>query len=837
MKLFRKLFVISVAFLAVSCTGNFFQGGGEGGEGTIITNPVAVESVTVDPKTVSVEVDHSIALSASVSPANATNKKIKWSIYQGDDVITLNESTGFVTAVKAGLAVVRAKADGVYIYDDCTITVTPKPVHVSSVTLSKDTLEIKEGGTARLTATVLPTDATDKTITWSSSNENVATVENGLITASTAGTTTIKATANDGGVYGSCEVTVLQSVDVTGVSLNYESYTLEKGDKLQLEATVLPTNAVNKNVTWKVTKGSTYISVDANGLVTAKNVGSGTVRVTTAESGFQKTCSITVIDKIIPVTGVELPSSASVKEGATTTLTATVSPSDASNKALTWTSSNTNAATVDNRGIVTGVKEGLTTTITVKTADGGFEASCNVTVLEPTHVSSVSLDKTSATVKEGKKLTLVPTVLPADAAYKDVTWTSSNTSVATVSNGVVTALKAGTTTIKVKTVDGGKEASCALTVEEKGANAWTIMLYICGADLESGSSRLATADIKEILSVNGQPDDVNIIMETGGAKSWASTYGISSTNLERWHVENKSLVKDDSLTYASMGLTSTLQSFLTWGLTEYPADNVGLILWNHGGGMDGVCYDEKKSNDNLKDYEVVNAVKGAFTATGRDANDKLTFIGYDACLMQVQDIAEMNSPYFDYMVASQESEGGEGWDYDTWVDDLYADKDVDTIFKAICNGFISSQGSNSDQTLSYLDLAYAGEYKDAWESMAGALKNKITSSNSSSFTSLINSCKDYEGSSYGLFDAKDFVNKLSSNSTFNPGSSYTSAVLEAHAKLVKYNKTGSRAGNSYGVSLFWKNNSISYTYGTDTNFENWAYLGKTYGSSGGGWYW
>ena len=842
MKLFRRLFVVSIALLAVSCTNGLFpSGSGEGGQtqGTVI-HP---ESVEVSEKSIRLEVDQTKTLTATVLPANATNKKIKWVITQGTSYIELNETTGLVKALEPGLALVEARivGEGTKIADECSITVTPKPVHASSISLSKDTLEIKQGNTAKLTATVLPSDATDKQVTWSSSNESDATVDNGLISALLPGETTITATTVDGGHTASCLVKVNENVDVTGVSLNYESYKLEKGDTVQLVATVYPLNAGNKEVKWSVSRGSTYVGVDANGLVTAKKVGTGTIRVTTSESGFSKTCSITVVEKIIPVTGVELESIATVKEGATTTLIATILPSDASNKAVTWTSSNEAAATVDSKGVVTGVKEGLKTSITVTTADGNKSASCEVTVLEPTHVSGVSLDQSSATVKEGKKLNLVATVSPSDAANKKVNWNSSNNDVATVSDGIVTAIKQGTAVITATSVDGGYTAKCTVTVEEKGANAWTIMLYICGSNLESDSSaRLATADIKEILSVSGQPDDINIIMETGGAKSWAATYGISANYLERWHVENKQLVKDDSLTYASMGLSSTLQSFLTWGLTEYPADNVGLILWNHGGGMDGVCYDEKKNDDCLTDNEVVTAVKGAFTATHRDTSDKLTFIGYDACLMQVQDIAEMNSPYFEYMVASQESEGGEGWDYDTWVDDLYAGKDNDTIFKAICNGFISSQGSNSDQTLSYLDLAYANEYMTAWENMAGVLKTKVTSSNSSSFNSIFDNVKDYEGSTYGLYDAKDFVNRLSSNSTFNPGSEYTTAVLNAHAKLVRYNKTGTRAGNSFGVSLYWKGSYIStYTAGTPTHFTNWAYLSSTYGStsSGGGWWW
>ena len=385
-------------------------------------------------------------------------------------------------------------------------------------------------------------------------------------------------------------------------------------------------------------------------------------------------------------------------------------------------------------------------------------------------------------------------------------------------------------------------SSAALTVVETSKADHTVLIYICGADLESTTNyRLASGDITEMLSVSGQPNDVNVVIETGGAKSWASTHGISSTYLQRHHIENKKLVHDvTDITYASMGLSSTLQSFIEYGIENFPADRYGLVLWNHGGGMRGVCYDEKKSDDSLLDYEVKNAVSGALTAKGM-SGQKLEWIGYDACLMQVQDIAEMNSPYFNYMVASEESEAGEGWDYDTWIDNLYAKDTTPNILKAIVDGFIADNGgvnsTNNDQTLSYLDLSYASAYKTAWENMAAQLQSKLTSSNKSSFNNLVKGCKYYADTDYtyfGLFDAKDFINKLSNNSTFNPGSAYTGAVLTAHGNLVKYSSCGKGAGNSYGLAMYWSaasdSGKSSYYTSSHTNFSTWRSIVSTYGS-------
>lgn len=405
----------------------------------------------------------------------------------------------------------------------------------------------------------------------------------------------------------------------------------------------------------------------------------------------------------------------------------------------------------------------------------------------------------------------------------------------------------------------GQSSNTSITPEEKGST--TVLIYMCGSDLESGgeygieNGGLASSDIEEIVSVRNQPSDINIVIETGGASQWATTFGISSIKLGRYHVRSNQLVKDEEIPYESMGLSSTLQDFITWGMTKYPADKTSLIFWNHGNGMQGCCFDEKKSNDNLLNSEIQSALSGAFTSLNR--TEKFEWIGYDCCLMQIQDIAETNSAYANYMVASQESESGYGWDYDTWVDDLYSKKTTDKILTAIVDGFIEDNGGanltsyeyegetyDADQTLSWLDLSKAHDYMVAWENMAEQLKNKITSSNKSSWNTLVDSAKHFAGNDYtsvGIFDAKDFINKLASNSTFNPGSSYTSAVLSAHSALVKYNVAQKGAGNAFGLSLFYDiegqaGRDDCYT-DDDTNFTNWKYIVDNYaGSSGGGWW-
>ena len=503
------------------------------------------------------------------------------------------------------------------------------------------------------------------------------------------------------------------------------------------------------------------------------------------------------------------------------------------------------------------------TTLTISSASGKrfYLNSLTITIGQATPVAltGISLPSTS-TVSVGATKTLDVTFTPANATNKTVTWSITNASpsgCATInaSTGLISGVSAGTATVVATSADGGYVANSALTVSAASLDAWTIMIYICGADLESGggtsassATGLATGDLTEIYNTRASlPDNVNIIVEAGGAKVWKDTYSsvISASKLNRFHLTTSGYVTDAQITKESMGLSSTLLSFLEWGLTSYPAEKTMVVFWDHGGGMAGCCYDENYDSNSLLNSEIQTALSGAFTATGRSTDNKLEVVGYDCCLMQVQDIAETNSTYFNYMMASEESESGYGWDYDAstssgngWLYSLYSNAATSSILTKCCDAFVSENGSTSDQTLSWLTLSNAAAYKTAWESMADALKSKITSSNKSSFYTLLKSCKYYADTDYlyfCLFDAKDFLTKLAASSTFNPGTTYTTACTTAHSNLVTYSKAGTGAGNSYGLALFFavssnaSTNGCSYT-SSDTNFTNWLYLNDTYGA-------
>jgi len=261
-------------------------------------------------------------------------------------------------------------------------------------------------------------------------------------------------------------VTVTVRNPVTGVTLNTTSSTLVKGATLNLNETVSPSTATNKSVTWS-SSNTAVASVDGGGLVTAVGKGSATITVRTVEGGFTATCQITVN---VPVTGVTLDTTTIILDpGATYQLNATIAPSDASNASVSWSwiPSNGSVATVSPTGLVTvkstATRRGSTCTVTVKSADGGYTASCTITVRVP--VTGVTLNASTVTVDPGDTYTLIDTVKPTNASNQNVTWTSSNPSIATVDgNGLVTGIALGTAVISVRTVDGGFTATCTITV-------------------------------------------------------------------------------------------------------------------------------------------------------------------------------------------------------------------------------------------------------------------------------------------------------------------------------------------------------------------------------------
>ena len=324
-------------------------------------------------------------LTATVAPANATNQAVTWKT-SDKNVATVSPS-GLVTAKSAGTATITCTAqDGSGVKATCKVTVT---VPVSGIQLSQTSAALTVGDTLTLTKTIYPSDATNQAVTWTSSSDAVASVDsNGKITAKTAGSAVITCkSVSDNSVVGICNVTVKAKVQtpseikVNKITLNKTTASVTKGKTLQLTATVTPSNATKKEVKWS-TSNKNVAMVSPSGLVTTKSAGTAIITCTAQDgSNVKATCKITVKNPVVKVTKVTLnKTTATLAPKETLTLKATVAPTNATNKAVTWKSSNTKIATVSSSGKVTAKAAG-TVTITCRAKDGsGKKATCKITV-------------------------------------------------------------------------------------------------------------------------------------------------------------------------------------------------------------------------------------------------------------------------------------------------------------------------------------------------------------------------------------------------------------------------------------------------------------------------
>ena len=354
------------------------------------------------------------------------------------------------------------------IWKDFNIVEGPVPVDVTGVSLDMESLTLEVGSTEHLIATVHPDDANDKSVTWESSDPNIATVsQEGLVTALTLGSVWIKVKTVDGNFLAYCDVTVsAKDIPVTGVSLNKQNLSLKVGESETLIATVEPNDATNKGVKWGSTDPD-IATVTQEGVVIALAPGSVWIKVETIDGDFLASCEVTVSAKNVPVTGVSLDKETLIlKVDSVAQLTATVSPDNADDKSVTWESSDINIATVSSTGLVTALAPG-SASITVKTTDGEYTATCAVVVsANNISVTDISINKHNLEMKVGDSETLIVTIEPENATNKDLIWFNSDESVISLTDGVVTALKAGVCYVMITSVDGNKITSCDIVVTE-----------------------------------------------------------------------------------------------------------------------------------------------------------------------------------------------------------------------------------------------------------------------------------------------------------------------------------------------------------------------------------
>lgn len=336
-------------------------------------------------------------------------------------------------------------------------------VNVTSISIDKK-INLFVGDTHKFKPTTFPSD-THISKSWKSSNKKVVSVDgNGKVTAKSVGSAVITCTTSNG-LTTQCTVTVRKPVN--SIKLNTSNKTIFTGKTYQLKATVSPSDATVKDVKWS-SNNSKVATVNSSGLVKAVGKGSATITCTAKDgSKVSSKCAITVKD--IMVTSVTLNAkSKTLYTSKKFQLKATVSPSDATNKKVKWSSSNTNVATVSSAGLVKAIAKG-TATITCTAIDGSKKcAKCNITVKNKL-VTDISLNAENMTLYTGKDFLLVATVNPTDATNKNVVWKSSNSKIASVNSfGYVKAIGKGSATITCSAADGSNvKAICKIMVKNK----------------------------------------------------------------------------------------------------------------------------------------------------------------------------------------------------------------------------------------------------------------------------------------------------------------------------------------------------------------------------------
>ncbi len=377
-------------------------------------------------------------------------------------------------------------------------------------------------------------------------------------------------------------------------------------------------------------------------------------------------------------------------------------------------------------------------------------------------------------------------------------------------NNAPAAITASTSSQQVNNTVSNKARSRYTTIKGNGKDTVTVMVYLCGSDLESEHS-MATADLNEMLHANLDDEHVNIIVETGGAKKWNNSVISNKTN-QRYRVTSRGLqILNDNVGKRSMVDPNTLIDFIKFCAEKYPANRYMLIMWDHGGGaITGYGYDQTSSGSMTLDKLNSALKKGGV---------KFDFIGFDACLMATFETAVVSEQYADYLIASEEAEPGTGWYYTNWLTKLSANPSISTVelSKTLIDDFTNVSKKNypgCNTTLSIVDLAeFAGTVPDAFNAFSGEISDKLDQSDYAQIADARADAREFGTSSkVNHIDLIDFANRL--------GSSKAKALSKALSGCVKYNRTSVSMKNSNGLSIYFPYSSFKNMNAAVSLYDN-----------------
>ena len=429
----------------------------------IVSKPqVPLTGIRLKENNVTVELGKTGYIGAIYEPENASDKVLYWSS-SNENVAKVNE--GVITSVGKGTATLTAISRAGGKTASCTVTVEdPNFVHINEITIKSEEVELKTGETGWVGVTYNPSNATNKVLTWKSSNEKVATVREGTIKAVGLGTATLTATSEDGGKTATCKVIVTDGKKhIESISLKTDSIEMKPGEGKTIYAEYNPSNVDDKTLYWK-SSNEKVVTVN-EGYAKAIGEGTATVTATSRDGGKTASCKVTVTSGIVKLQSIQISSSTEIlTKGEGKTIYVTYNPNNVTDKTLYWSSSNEKVVTVS-EGYVKAVGEG-TATLTARSKDGNKTASCKVVVTDKVkEMKSISLETKKETMNIGEGKTIYAKYNPYNVKDKTLYWISNNEKVVTVSEGYVKAVRKGTATITAVSRDGGKTATCEITVK------------------------------------------------------------------------------------------------------------------------------------------------------------------------------------------------------------------------------------------------------------------------------------------------------------------------------------------------------------------------------------
>ena len=332
---------------------------------------------------------------------------------------------------------------------------------------------------------------------------------------------------------------------------------------------------------------------------------------------------------------------------------------------------------------------------------------------------------------------------------------------------------------------------------------WTVMVYMCGSNLESENG-MASGDIAE-MQQSSVKDNIRFLVFTGGAEEWQR--GISSDKNQIYCISDGNMELVSESKTSNMGEVKTLHEFLHFGIQNYPAANMGLIFWDHGGGsISGVCFDDFYDGDSLFLKEIDAALYSVY--------DEMTcpfeFIGFDACLMSTVETAAVLASHARYMVASEETEPGYGWDYTAIGNFMAADPNGSgaDLGKVICDSFYEScrdVDSEDGATLSVIDLSKVDDLMIAFDSYAKdiyELTEKDSTEELAKVIRSITSADNFGGNTKSTY----YTNMVDLSGIIAAGADYSenaAAALTALKNAVVYTKNGKDHKNACGLSSYY----------------------------------